>query len=740
MRNSMSLLLLAALLSCYPNLLSSDSSGRKVVAEHTRPNLQFEANQGQSSPEVKFLVHGDNYALWLTPDTALFSLNSNSANGAARQRIRMRLLNANPTTSVGGEEPQPGVSNYLIGPSSNWKTGVPNYAKVRYQEIYKGIDLVYHGEGQNLEYDFVVKAGADPNQIRFELGSTSKIDTNSDGDLALGVEGSKAKWERPHAYQQSERVRQPISASYRLLGDNTVAFEVGPYDHNQSLVIDPSFIYGQTGGPVDTTTRGTRIAVGDAGSPYIVGSTEDPTYPTTAGAFHRRGPDEPFQGGAGQFGHNAIFVTKLAQDGYQYVYSTFISGTPTTCTNPKQVQGFIWGAIGEAITIDGNGDAFVAGWTDDQNFPVTTNAYQKKLADPCAENNVIVKLNPKGSGLIYSTYRGGTFGDNAYAIDIDKNGNAYITGSTGSTDYPTTPGAFQTKCTPAPYPPHLCPAAFISKLNPTGSALVYSTYLGSPSASGSNFNRGIAVDGAGDAYVAGVTFANDMPLAHPFQRTYMGGAEGYIAKLGPLGKGLVFATYLGGTQDDQIDAIAIDKYGSAFVTGFTLSPDFPLKNAFQSQPGGGFYNAFVTKLSPTGRSLGYSTYLGGSAQAEGLAIVVDDNDHAIVSGYDHASDYPVTADAFQKKFISDPTCEQFGFPGCSDAFLTVFTRTGKSLVYSTLYGGPNTEAWGVTLGPTQRVYISGVTTATANCQSLHCFSPGTAVAFWAKFSAIPAVP
>ncbi len=471
-----------------------------------------------------------------------------------------------------------------------------------------------------------------------------------------------------------------------------------------------------------------------------MGSTQDPTYPVTAGAFHKKGPDEPFQGGAGQFGHNAIFVTKLAQDGYHYVYSTFISGTPTSCTNPKQVQGSIFGSEGEAIAVDDNGDAFVAGWTDDQNFPVTSNAYQKKLGDPCAENNVIVKLNPKGSGLIYSTYLGGTFGDHAYAIDIDKSGNAYITGSTGSPDYPTTPGAFQTKCTRASYNSDICPTAFVSKLNPTGSALVYSTYLGSLSASGSNWNNGIAVDSAGNAYVAGVTFANDMPLTHPFQRTYMGGAEGYIAKLGPLGKGLVFATYLGGTQDDQIDAIALDSSGSAFVTGWTLSSDFPVKNAFQGQLGGGFYNAFVTKLSPTGGSLVYSTYLGGSAQSEGRAIVVNSNDEAIIAGYDHASDYPVTPDAFQKNFISDPSCEEFGFPGCSDGFLTVLSKSGKSLVYSTLYGGPDTVAWGVALGPSQRVYISGVTTATSNCHSLHCFSPGTAVAFWAKFSAMPPVP
>lgn len=505
-------------------------------------------------------------------------------------------------------------------------------------------------------------------------------------------------------------------------------------------MIDPSFIYGQTGGPVNTVTHGTRIAVGDAGSPYIVGSTQDPTYPVTAGAFHKKGPDEPFQGGAGQFGHNSIFVTKLALDGFHYVYSTFISGTPTTCTSPKQVQGFIFGAVGEAITVDDKGRAFVTGWTDDQNFPVTTNAYQKKLADPCAQNNVVVKLDAQGSGLIYSTYVGGTFGDNAYAIDIDKSGNAYITGGTGSPDYPTTAGAFQTKCAPALYNPNLCSAGFVTKLNPTGSALVYSTYIASPSGSGGLNGNGIAVDSTGAAYVGGVTFANDMPLAHAFQRTYMGGAEGYVAKLGPLGKGLVFATYLGGTQDDQIDAIAIDSSGSPYVTGFTLSDDFPLKNAFQSQLGGGFYNAFVTKLSPTGGSLAYSTYLGGSAQAEGRAIVVDANDHAIVSGYDHAHDYPVTADAFQRKFISDPSCEQFGFPGCTDGFLTVFSTSGKSLVYSTLYGGPNTQAWGVALGPSQRVYISGVTTATANCNSLHCFSPGTAVAFWAKFSAVPAVP
>jgi hypothetical protein len=227
MRKSISLFF-AALLSCCPNLLASDSSLRRVVAEHATPNLQFEINQGQSSPEVKFLVHADKYALWLTADGALLSLNSGSVNRAALERIQMHLLNANPSARVGGEELQPGVSNYLIGPSSNWKTGISNYAKVRYQEIYKGIDLVYHGEGQNLEYDFVIKPGADPNQIRFELDSASKIKINSDGDLALGADGSKAIWERPHAYQQSKGVRLPITASYRMLDGNTVTSKSEP--------------------------------------------------------------------------------------------------------------------------------------------------------------------------------------------------------------------------------------------------------------------------------------------------------------------------------------------------------------------------------------------------------------------------------------------------------------------------------------------------------------------------------
>ncbi|SRR5581483_242699 len=230
---------IAVLLSCCLNLSANDSNLRRVVAEHATPDLQFEANQGQSSPEVKFLVHADKYALWLTADGGLLSMNSSSAKRAARERIRMHLLNANPSARVGGEELQPGVSNYLIGPSSNWKTGISNYAKVRYKEIYNGIDLVYHGEGQNLEYDFVVKPGADPNQIRFELESSSKIELNSSGDLAVG--GSKAIWERPHAYQESKGSRRPISASYRLLDGNTVAFEVGAMiTVNRLLLIRPS--------------------------------------------------------------------------------------------------------------------------------------------------------------------------------------------------------------------------------------------------------------------------------------------------------------------------------------------------------------------------------------------------------------------------------------------------------------------------------------------------------------------
>ncbi|MCU1296307.1 MAG: cell surface glycoprotein (s-layer protein) related protein [Acidobacteriaceae bacterium] len=735
-------LFIAFLFNCCLSLSANDSNLKRVVAERATPRLQFEANQGQSRSEVKFLAHAGGYTLWLTSNSAFLSLQSTNGADHPRQVIGMQLLKGNPRVQVTGEEIQPGVSNYLIGSSSSWKTGISNYARVRYLEIYKGIDLVYHGEGQTLEYDFVIKPGADLEQVRYKVVAEDNVhlNINKEGDLSIEGPAGQVVWKRPVAYQQDNEVRKFIPAKYRLVGDNVIAFEVAEYDHSQRLVVDPSLVYAGTGGPVNGALHGARIAVDRAGSAYIVGSTEDPTYPATPGAYQTSGPLEPFQGGAGQNGHNAIFVIKLAPDGYHYVYSTFISGTPTKCTTPKNVNGYIFGAVGEAIAIDARGNAFVAGWTDDQDFPVTPQAYQKKLADPCAENNVVVKLNSTGSALVYSTYLGGTFGDNPYALVIDSGGNAYITGTTGSADYPTTAGTLQPGCTPPSYAPNNCFEAFVSKLNSTGSALVYSTYLGSPTGSGSNWSNGIAVDSSGNAYVVGATFANDMPLANAFQTTYMGGYDSYIAKLNPTGSALVYATYLGGTQDDVIDAVAVDAFGSAFVTGYTLSSDFPIQNAFQRQLGGGFYDAFVTKLSPSGNSLVYSTYLGGSAQAEGRSIVVNSNDQAIVAGYDHASDYPVTQDAYQKTFISDPSCEEFGFPGCSDAFLTVFSSHGKPLVYSTFYGGPNTEAWGVALDPAQNVYISGVTSASANCSSLYCFSPGTAVTFWAKFSAMPAVP
>jgi hypothetical protein len=426
----------------------------KSLESYGKLPLSFEANQGQTDSRVKFLSRGNGYTLFLTGDEAVFLVRgkaSDVASPGSRQMpativprasavLRMKLVKSNPAVKVTGADELPGKSNYFIGDDpKKWCTNVPEYARIRYEGIYSGIDLVYYGHQRQLEYDFVVAPGADPHRIQFDVRGAKRISRDDTGGLVLQVGGVELRWVKPIVYQEKNGTRQEIAAHYVFRHKNRVGFMVADYDLRRPLFIDPLVYSTYVGG--SGNDEGIGIAVDGAGNAYVTGQTTSTNFPTM-------NPLQPANGG----GVDA-FVAEINPTGSSLVYSTYLGGS-----GQDQAQG---------IVVDSSGDAYVTGFTTSTNFP-TMNPLQPSNAG--GGDAFVAELNPTGSALIYSTYLGGSGSDGGIGIAVDSLGDAYLTGQTYSTNFPTM----------NPLQPSNAGGsdAFVAELNPTGSAFVYSTYLG----------------------------------------------------------------------------------------------------------------------------------------------------------------------------------------------------------------------------------------------------------------------
>lgn len=776
----------------------------RVIESYGKLPLSFEANQGQADQQVKFLSRGHGYKLFLTGNEAVLALKSTSAiaapsmdqkpqvkdvllsteahaeeheNQTARSQplpstiVRMKLVGANPDASVIGVDELPGKSNYFVGNDpKKWRQNISTYAKVRYQNVYPGVDLIYYGNRSQLEYDFVAGPGADVSAITLEVAARQAIQEksetadeiptriDSDGNLILDTEDGQIVFHKPVAYQNRDSQKQAgktyVDARYVVKGKNRLGFEVGPYNAKEALIIDPILSYSTyLGGSLDDL--GNAIAVDGSGSAYVTGGTISTDFPITSGVYQNTygGADGGYQSVNGD-----IFVTKLSPDGSSLVWSTYLGGSgddnaygivvdatgvyltggtnssdyPVTAGAYRPTSGvgltdvFVTkldpagsallysthvgvsgeGIRGFGIAVDAAGSAYVAGGAG-PGFPTTAGAFQ--TFSIAFSSGFVMKLNPSGSAAVYSTFlSGGNSSDVDYAesIALDKSGNAYVTGYAGSNTFPITPSAFQSNNAGAP-------DAFVTVLNSSGTALLYSTYLGG---TGSDQGYRIAVDTSGMAYVAGITASTQFPTTSgAFQTVYGGGNnDSFIAKLDPTKSGsasLVYSTYLGGSGDDNPGAfpwgmLAVDNLGNAHVTGGTTSTDFPTVHPVQVTPSGGF-DAFVAKLNATGSALVYSTYLGGSADDFGSAIAVDSSGNAYVTGQTWSSNFPVTSKSFQSTF-----------GGSSDAFVTklvpVASVAPSSLTFPSLAVGSTSAAQTFTVTNEQNTALTLAMTASGD--------------------------
>jgi Bacterial Ig-like domain (group 3)/Beta-propeller repeat/Dockerin type I domain len=640
--------------------------------------LSFEANAGQTASQVQYLSHGSGYALFLTENSAILSLTHASASAAGSKSppanstgvaLAMNLVGANPHATVAGLDQQSGITNYFIGNNpSQWHTGIANYAKVEYKSVYSGINLVYYGNQQQLEYDFVVAPGANPNNIQLKFQGANSISLDAQGDLVLHTDSGDVLQHAPVIYQVVGGVRQMVAGRFVLGPQDRVSFHVGPYNASLPLTIDPVLSYSTFLGG-NTYDAGTGIAVDGSDNAYVTGYTLSTDFPTVTGAFQ-----------SSNVGYDA-FVTELNPSGTALVYSTYLGGSST-----DEAYG---------IAVDGSGNAFVTGQTNSTDFPTTSGAFQTSLGGN--QNAFVTELNASGSALVYSTYLGGSSFDTGNGIAVDNSDNAYVIGATLSNNFPTTSGAFQPNWSGNE-------KAFITKLNATGTALVYSTYLGGSS---TDAGEAIAVDGSGNTYVTGFTNSTDFPTSSgAFQTSHAsdgGYTDVFVSKLNASGASLVYSTYLGGNHADTGYAIAVDGSGDAYVTGSTASTNFPTTaGAFQTSYGGGILDAFVTKLNADGTGLVYSTYLGGSNEDRGFGIALNASGNAFITGDTQSTNFPTTAGAFQTSY-----------GGNDDAFVTALSSSGAALAFSTYLGGNNTDVGqGIAVDGSGDAYVTGATYST----------------------------
>jgi RHS repeat-associated protein len=547
--------------------------------------LGFEMNQGQVDSRVRYLARCGGYSIFLTDEEAVLALRKPPDKPAA---LRMSLIGENHDARFEGLDPLPGASNYYLGNDpKQWQEGVRQYRRIARRGVYSGVDVIYFVDRGRLEYDFVVARGTNPEVIQLAFQGTNRLEIDGQGNLVAEAGGEQIIHRKPQIYQEVNGHRRQVTGGYVMRGKRRVGFQLGKYDRSLPLTIDP-ILYAT----------------------YLGGSGSDNAY---------------------------------------------------------------------GVAMDAQGNVYVAGAATSTNFPVTPGAAQSSKKSTTGPSAFLSKLDPTLSTLLYSTYLGGSAGDIAFAVRLDANGNAYVIGQTVSPNFPTTPGAFQTAAGGNG-------DAFVSKFDATGK-IVYSTYFGG---NGQDIAFGGAVDSAGNTYIAGSTTSTNLVTTAGAPRAAYGGggSDGFVAKLNPTGTALVYSTYLGGSGYDAANAIGIDLSGNAYVTGVTASTDFPATaGAYRATFNGGAVDGFVVKLSPTGTSLVYATYLGGSGADTGNSIAVDASGSAFITGQTNSSNFPTTPGAFQTAFGG-------GTANGGDAFESQLNPAGSALVYSTYIGGSGDDSGG----------------------------------------------
>ncbi len=662
-----SALVLAALLP----LTSFCETGSTLASRHAytpvpdfgRIPLYFIPNRGQRDSRTLFYAATSRYTLWLTEQGMAFGSSRLEFPGASS---KLKVVAADPSDYR--------VSYFEGSDPERWQAGLPTSAAVLYQGLYDRINLKIYGVEREVEYDWIVEPGGDPGRIRMAYRDVRKTGIDREGNLVVETALGEIAHRKPEAYQVIDGRRIAVEAAFKTIGKDEYGFRVGTYDPARDLIIDPYVVVYSTylGGSLFDRCSG--FAIDTAGALYIAGYSESADFPASTSAN-------------GAAARNDDFVTKLSPDGQSLIYTVFLAvgqpqeffvypglavdaagaaylaGTTQTHTfpvknafQPKFGGGYLDAFItkiapdgrslvyssflggGEidacgSVAVDGKGTAYIAGYTWSSDFRVK-NAYQANTAG--ALEAFVTKVAPNGKSLAYSTYLGGSGHDEGWGIAVDSSGAAYVVGTTESANFPTK-HAYQKTLKGMGN-------LFVTKFAPDGRSLSYSTFWGSQKY---DYAAAIAVDGGGYVYVLGYTYGN-ITMKNALQPVRKGSDDVILAKFAPNGQSLVFSTYLGGSASDWSNSLAVDKDGAVYVTGGTGSYNFPKKNPCQTALKGK-YDAFVTKFDPSGRSLAFSTFLGGAYQDFGIRTVAGPGGEIYVAGYTNSLDIPVVK-PYQKKY------------------------------------------------------------------------------------------
>ncbi|MEA2691662.1 MAG: hypothetical protein QOJ16_1049 [Acidobacteriota bacterium] len=664
--------LLATVVSAAP---VNDRTATPLAELAAKMPLRFEANAGQvKEPGVRYFARGRGYRLSLGSAEAVFHLGSDRS---SEETVRLHLAGGAKHSVPVGIDPLPTKSNYLEGRDPRaWHTGVASFAGVRYEEVYPGTDLVFAGNERRVEQSFYLAAGAEPRRIRMVYEGAATVEVGKTGELLLRTPGEELTADRPVAYQVVGGERRTVECRYELSARGTAApvvgFALGAYDRELPLVIDPVFSNFVTPLNGSGDDIGHAIGVDGAGNVYIAGSTTSTDFIGTIGP----GGVQSSPGG-----DRDGFVAKVDPTGTTLLYSTYLGGSGL-----DEITG---------IAVDSAGNAYLTGYTFSSDFPgVTAASPQSGYAG--GRDAFVTKLSPTGSALLYSTYLGGTGSDLGYSVAVDGSGNAVVTGFTRSNDFPGVSAAsIQASNAGGDHD------VFVTKINATGGAIVYSTYLGG---SGDDIANHVAVDTAGNAVITGGTCSANFPVTAGALAPVSPGLDcgtflydAFVAKLNPLGTALLYSTFLGGTDNDVAQGLAVDPAGNAYVTGFTRSNDFTGVTAGSFQPANpGGYAAFLTKINPAGNAVGYSTYLGGGGTF-GNGVAVDSTANAYVTG--------TTGDGYP--IVNAETLFQ-SFPGGSSAGFATKVAASGTVVYSTYLAGQSGAGYAIAADSTREtVFVTG---------------------------------
>ncbi len=679
------ILVAAAAVGLYglPSMVSGDGSDPKqsspdpktAQSAYARLPMSFVPNHGQMPDGIGYGARGLGYSLGLAPDGAVFVFSKTARRGSSDRQpldllagaggdpaaeqslLRMQLVGADPAARWHADMPLLGKANFLTGDDPGlWHIGIPTYGRVTYQAVYPGVDVSYHGNQSQFEYDFMVAPGTDPSVVTLGFPGAQGVRVGEGGELVLTVAGTEVRQHAPVIYQDGVDGRVPVSGGFVVRDDGNVGFAVAAYDQTRTLVIDPTLAYSTFLGSI-AGDFGQGIAVDYLGNAYIAGTTASPNFPTTPGAYD-----------ANYNGDTDGFVAKLSPDGSALVYSTFLGGSDLDDA--------------DSVAVGLRGEAFVRGITTSPDFPSTPGAFDRSFNG--SFDGYVVKLSPNGSALSYSTFLGGAGFDSGSGIAVDRRGAAYVAGVTGSPNFPTTAGAFDRTFTGVGgfLPPPVAPGdfdAFLTRVAPDGSTLEYSTFLG---ASRLEVGFEVEVNPLGEAYVTGLTMSPDFPTtAGAYDRTLGGPIDAYVTKFSRDGSAVVYSTFLGGSGLDGSLGLAVDFRGNAYVAGGTSSPDFPTTPGAFDRTFNGETDVYVTKVISNGTALAYSTFVGGAASEGAAGLAVNVRGEAYVTGATTSTDYPTTPGALDTNLGGD-----------SDVFLTKLTANGIGLAYSSYLGGSGSDS------------------------------------------------